>query len=186
MGIPNMITMLRIVLTPLFVRFYLEGQQGAAMAVLFAAAMSDMLDGFIARRFHMITPLGKVLDPVADKLLQLGMLLCLADRGAIVWLLLLLHLMRELSLFALGGLVYRRCGLLIGARWYGKLCTGLMYAALGAALLWRDMPRTLLEPAAALCAVLVLCCFFGYAGEYLRILREQRKEKPNQSPAKRA
>jgi len=95
-GIPNMITMLRIVLTPLFVRFYLEGQQGAAMAVLFVAAMSDMLDGFIARRFHMITPLGKVLDPVADKLLQLGMLLCLADRGAIVWLLLLLHLMRQL------------------------------------------------------------------------------------------
>ncbi len=179
MSIPNILTLLRIALTPLFVRFYLEGQHSAAMLLLFGAALSDMLDGAIARRFHMITPLGKVLDPVADKLLQLGMLLCLADRGGILWLLLLLHIVRELSLFALGGLVYRRSGLLLGARWYGKLCTALMYTVLGAALLWREMPRTLLEPSVALCAVLVLGCFFGYAGEYMRLLRDEGVKKPS-------
>ncbi len=179
MSVPNLITMLRIVLTPLFVRFYLEGQQGAAMALLCAAALSDMLDGYIARRFDMITALGKVLDPVADKLLQLAMLLCLADRGGIVWLLLLLHILRELSLFALGALAYSRCGVLMGARWYGKLCTALMYTVMGAALLWREMPAQLLEPAVALCALMVLGCFFGYAGEYLRILREEGIKKPS-------
>ena len=75
MSIPNMISLVRILLTPLFVRFYLEGKDWAALYVLCAAAASDVLDGAIARRFNMITPLGKVLDPVADKLLQLAMLL---------------------------------------------------------------------------------------------------------------
>ena len=74
MSIPNMITLVRIVLTPIFVRFYLEGENSAAMLILAAAALSDVLDGAIARRFGLITPLGKVLDPVADKLLQASML----------------------------------------------------------------------------------------------------------------
>ena len=123
MSIPNMISLVRILLTPLFVRFYLEGELGAAMFVLCTAAVSDMLDGAIARHFNMITPLGKVLDPVADKLLQLAMLLCLVPGRPGVLYVMALHLVRELVLFYLGLLVYRRQGTLIGSRWYGKACT---------------------------------------------------------------
>ncbi len=186
MSIPNMITLLRIALTPLFVRFYLEGQTAAAMVLLLCAALSDMADGFIARRFDMITPLGKVLDPAADKLLQLSMLLCLLDRGTLVLPLLLLHALRELSLLCLGALAYRRGGVLIGSRWYGKLCTAFMYTALAVALLWHDMPQALLNTLLLICAALVLYCLVCYAGEYLRLLRGHKKEKPKQGPAARA
>lgn len=166
-----MITLVRIGLIPLFVRFYLEGEMAAAMALLLAAAFSDMLDGYIARRFDMITPLGKVLDPVADKLLQLSMLLCLAGRSPAVLPLILLHLVRELVLFCLGGVVYRSRGILLGSRWYGKVCTAFMYTVLGTSLLWRNMPQILLNGSLMLCAVMIVYCLVRYAAEYMHILR---------------
>jgi len=176
MSIPNMITLVRIILTPVFVCLYLEGEHTAAMLVLAVAALSDMLDGAIARRFELTTPLGKVLDPVADKLLQLAMLLCLASRHWAVALVILLHLFRELLLGLLGALLYRRSGLLTGARWYGKLCTGFMYGFLGLALLWRDMPEKLMDPGLYLSALLIVYCLCRYALEYLRLLQEGGKK----------
>ena len=177
MSIPNMISLARILITPIFVRMYLEGEQTAAMWLLAAAAVSDMLDGLVARRFNMITPLGKVLDPVADKLLQLAMLLCLVRRSAgVIWLL-LLHVLREGGLFLLGTLVYRRSGELIGSRWYGKLCTALMYSVLGAALLWQNMPEKILETGLMLCAGMIVLCMVLYTGEYLRLLRRTEEKR---------
>lgn len=170
MSIPNVITLFRIALTPIFVRFYLEGQHMTAMALLLLAAVSDMADGFIARRFQMITPLGKVLDPVADKLLQLAMLLCLMKRSHAVLGILLLHLLRELWLLALGSLCFKRSGVLIGARWYGKICTAALYSVLGAALMWPGLPERLLHTGLMLCSGLIIFCLVGYTREYLHIL----------------
>lgn len=179
MSVPNMITLFRIILTPVFVCFYLEGEQSTAMLILAAAAFSDMLDGAIARRFGLITPLGKVLDPVADKLLQLAMLLCLVSLRRGVGLLLLLHVFRELMLGFMGLVVYRRCGLLTGSRWYGKLCTGFMYVFLGLALLWPQMPLKLFSSGLFICAALIVYCLFRYAWEYLKIMRaEDTIKKP--------
>ena len=178
MSVPNMITLVRIVLTPVFAFLYLEGQQMAAMLVLALAALSDMLDGAIARRFGLITPLGKVLDPVADKVLQLAMILCLVSRHGAVMLVLLLHLLREFILGAMGALVYRRCALLTGAHWYGKLCTGFMYSFLGLALLWMEMPEKILITGLYLCAGLIVCCLWLYAMEYLKIIKDNKIKKP--------
>lgn len=177
MSIPNMISLVRIILTPIFVRLYLEGEQTAAMVLLAAAVISDLLDGFIARNFNMITPLGKVLDPVADKLLQLAMLLCLVKKSPAVLPLLLLHVLRELGLFALGALVYRRTGRLIGAKWYGKLCTAAMYTLLGGALLWREMPDSLFNQGIMVCAVLMGYCVFRYGLEYMRVMKNENGER---------
>ena len=176
MSIPNMITLVRIILTPIFVRFYLEGEHSAAMLILGAAALSDVLDGAIARRFGLITPLGKVLDPVADKLLQLAMILCLLSARPALWLLLMLHLGREVLLGFMGLLVYKGSGRLIGSRWYGKLCTAVMYAFLGAALLWSEMPDEMVNKGSAVCAGLIIYCFFRYAAEYMRILYQDIKK----------
>lgn len=178
MSVPNMITLVRIVLTPVFAFLYLEGEQGAALLVLALAALSDMLDGAIARRFGLITPLGKVLDPVADKVLQLAMMLCLVSRHGAVMLVLLLHLLRELMLGLMGALVYRRCGVLTGAHWYGKLCTGFMYTFLGLALLWIEMPEGVFVTGLYLCAGLILCCLWLYAMEYVKIIKAYKIKKP--------
>ena len=179
MNIPNMISLLRIVLTPIFVRLYLEGEHTAAMWLLAAAALSDMLDGLVARRFDMITPLGKVLDPVADKLLQLAMLLCLVSFRPELWLLLMLHMLREGLLGAMGYVVYRRCGSLIGSRWYGKLCTALLCAFLGSALIWPQMPQSIVDTGIFSCSLLIIYCLCRYAAEYARLLHEDRETIKN-------
>ena len=70
MNIPNIISLSRILLTPVFALLYVNGRSTQALAVLLICAASDVLDGAIARRFNMVTDLGKALDPAADKLRQ--------------------------------------------------------------------------------------------------------------------
>ena len=175
MGLPNIITLVRIILTPAFVRLYLEGEHTAAMVLLGIAAVSDLLDGAIARRFNMITPLGKVLDPVADKLLQLAMLLCLIRRSPAVLPLLLLHVLRELGLFLLGLLAYRRSGLLLGAKWYGKLCTVVIYLSMFILILWKEPAPLFVLIDSIVIAALVALSFVKYFIYFTGILREARK-----------
>ena len=133
MNIPNLISAARILLVPLFVSYYLDGKVTAAMGVVLLAAASDVLDGAIARRFNMVTRLGKILDPVADKLMQAAMMLCAALETPAVWLLLGLHVLREAVLSLTGLHVILVTGQVHSAKWYGKLCTALIYACMGGA-----------------------------------------------------
>ena len=178
MNIPNAVTAARLLLTPVFALLYLRGQQRAALAVLLLAAASDLLDGFLARRLDMVTALGKALDPVADKLMQLTMMLCAAARLPRIWPLLGLHALRELTLGVLSLRVLRRTGRVCGARWYGKLCTAVLYTVMPALLVWEGMPVRLQNALIALCAWLIALCLLLYAARFLRILRQGPERLP--------
>lgn len=172
MNIPNLISAARIFLVPLFVSYYLNGKVTAAMGVVLLAAASDVLDGAIARRFNMVTRLGKILDPVADKLMQAAMMLCAALETPAVWLLLGLHVLREAVLSLTGLHVILVTGQVHSAKWYGKLCTTLIYACMGALLLFPQMPEHTASVLVLCCIVPVSACLVMYLGNFLRILRE--------------
>ncbi len=174
MNIPNIISCIRIMLVPLFVHFYISGSIRAAAAVLLACALSDMLDGMIARRFNMVTDLGKILDPVADKLIQAAMMLCLALKIPRLWILLGLHIFRELILAAMGFYVMRATGLVCGAKWYGKLCTAFIYASMLTLLAVPGIPDRFVTMLIFVCAALIAMCLFMYFSVYLRVLRRRR------------
>lgn len=174
MNIPNTISCIRIMLVPLFVHFYISGSIRAAAAVLLVCALSDVLDGMIARKFNMVTELGKILDPVADKLIQAAMMLCLALKMPQLWTLLGLHAARELVLGAMGFYVMRVTGLVCSARWYGKLCTAVIYGAMLILLAVPDVPEKFVVTLVLICAGLIVMCFFSYFSAYLRVLRRQR------------
>ena len=190
MNIPNMISIVRILLTPVFAVLYVRGALWQAMSVLLLCAVSDVLDGAIARRFNMVTDLGKALDPAADKLIQIAMMLCAATRTKAAWLLLALHLIRELSLAALGARVLQCTGKVYSARWYGKLCTAVIYIVMAGVLFWPDMPGALMQGGIALCAVLIGMCLLLYGAKYLRLLRQSTQNnddaETNSSQAKGA
>ena len=171
MNIPNLISAARIFLVPLFVSYYLNGKVTAAMGVVLLAAASDVLDGAIARRFNMVTRLGKILDPVADKLMQAAML-CAALETPAVWLLLGLHVLREAVLALTGLHVILVTGQVHSAKWYGKLCTAMIYACMGALLLFPRMPEHTASVLVLCCIVPVSACLVMYLGNFLRILRE--------------
>ena len=178
MNIPNAISAGRILLSPLFVLLYSGGRLRQAMAVLVLAALSDILDGMIARRFDMVSDLGKALDPVGDKLMQFAMMLCAASESAGIWMLLILHTIRELILSGMGLYVIRRTGKVYGARWYGKLCTAVIYVYMAAVLVWQDIPAPIERGGLLLCGSLITMCLLLYTVRYLRILRENDKKAP--------
>lgn len=173
MSIPNIISIGRIFLVPVFALLYTQGKVMAAMGVLLLSAVSDVLDGAIARRFHMETELGRALDPVADKLIQAAMMLCALWRSPSIWLLLGLHLLRELVLGLLSLHVLHVTGHVYSARWYGKVCTASVYTVMIAALAFPQIPDRVIELGVLACSGLMVFCLLGYVLHFQKILLRQ-------------
>ena len=177
MSIPNLISIGRIFLMPLFVVMYGRGNVMGAMGVLLLSAASDVLAGAIARRCNMETALGRALDPIADKLIQAAMMLCALSRSPSVWLLLGLHLLRELSLGAMSLYVLRVTGHVYGAKWYGKLCTLCIYTVMICALALPQVPNHMIDAGVLLCGILVAFCLCAYMINFQRILLRHNQSK---------
>jgi len=90
------------------------------------SGLTDLADGYIARRFHKISNLGKILDPVADKPTQTAMLICLFTRFPHMLLLIVIMAGKELYMVVSGCLVIRKTGKVHGADWHGKIVTFLL------------------------------------------------------------
>lgn len=174
LNVPNALSLFRIVLLPVFATLYLMSRDNPSLlywsfGVLVLSGMSDSLDGIIARKYNQITDLGKILDPVADKLTQVTVVLCLALRNPAVIGLLVICLVKELCQ-AIGGLILLRRGEKIrGARWYGKVSTFAFYGVMALLVLWPDMPHPLMVALIALVAVLMLFAFFNYMRVFFAI-----------------
>lgn len=185
MNVPNMISIGRIFLAPLFAALYVRGNVTGAMGVVLLSAASDVLDGAIARRCHMETELGRALDPIADKLIQAAMMLCALERSPSVWLLLGLHLLRELGLGLMSLYVLRMTGHVYGAKWYGKLCTVCIYLVMVLALAFPQIPAHLIDAGVLLCGVLVAFCLCAYMLNFQKILMDSSgygREKAERRP----
>ena len=131
--IPNALTIVRFVLIPFIVYFILTGQYIAAFIMLTMSGLTDILDGFIARRFNFITNFGKLIDPLADKATQVSVLASLTFKGIVpLWILLIVFL-KEFIMVSGASFLYGK-KLVVSSRWYGKLATVLFYIAIVASL----------------------------------------------------
>lgn len=121
--IPNLLSLFRFVLIPIFIFFYLHQKYACSLIVLLLSTLSDVMDGYIARNTNTVTDLGKVLDPIADKLTQAAIMICLSFEFK--WMLVLFAVLavKELTMMIFGILVLKITGKVNGAKWYGKLCT---------------------------------------------------------------
>ncbi len=137
-NIPNTLSLLRLALVPVFTVLYLTHHDMLAFAVLMLSGVSDALDGFIARRFNQITDCGKLLDPIADKLTQVMVVICLTTRYTEIWPLAALCLGKEVAQ-TIGGIILLRGKCEVkGSKWFGKLSTVLFYASMLVIVLWHD------------------------------------------------
>lgn len=121
--IPNLLSLLRLVLIPIFIFFYLHQKYAFALIVLLLSTLSDVMDGYIARSTNTVTDFGKILDPIADKLTQAAIMICLSFEFK--WMLVLFAILavKEILMMIFGILVLKITGKVNGAKWYGKLCT---------------------------------------------------------------
>lgn len=129
MNIPNLLSVFRILLVPLFAyQMVVMDNFFAAGIILLVSGLTDCCDGYIARKFNMITNLGKILDPVADKLTQVVVIFCLAFSGyRIMWTLLAFYVVKDLALLIGGIALYKKKDLVVSSNLYGKLATIIFY-----------------------------------------------------------
>ena len=138
--IPNLLSLIRLGLVPVYTSLYLRGNLPSALIVLAFACLTDLLDGFIARRFHMVSNLGKFLDPLADKITQLALLLCLPTRYPLVKSLIPLFLAKELTQCGLAYFHFRQGKMLSGALLTGKLSTATLFSSFLALMFFQGLP----------------------------------------------
>ena len=131
--IPNILSMIRICLIPFIVWYYfdttIEYNLLIVMGLVMVSGLTDVVDGFIARRFNMISEVGKILDPIADKLTQASVVFCLCTKHTVLIPLVIIIVIKELFML-IGTLVILNDvdAETPYARWWGKLATVLLYA----------------------------------------------------------
>ena len=125
--VPNVLSMIRILLIPIIVKLYLVGQLVPAGIMLVCSGLTDTIDGYIARHYNQITNLGKVLDPFADKLTQgiTAIVVCLEHQYMIPLLVLLV--VKEIGMGVAGLVLLKIKGRPFGAFWWGKISTIVLY-----------------------------------------------------------
>ena len=126
-NIPNMLSILRLLMVPLFVFLFFyefENHQYWALGVFLLASATDVLDGWLARRFNWVSDLGKIIDPLADKLMQFAACVSLAIKTRYGLMLAIAIFVKDILMTA-GGVHLAKKGArdLVVAKWYGKLNT---------------------------------------------------------------
>lgn len=193
--IPNLLSFIRILLIPVFGVLFYNGDYGWAVLVLVLSGLSDFFDGKIARKFNQISPLGKILDPVADKLTQitLAILLFLSFNRAVdenlkafSWVF-LVFIVKELVM-VVGGAIMLACGIRPGAaEIYGKVATFAFYAIMIIVIAFGPevgvfravftLPNLAMMILVIISAILTLVAFASYVPETLRQFKERFSKK---------
>ncbi len=175
-NIPNILSIIRILLVFLFV-YVLFGLDAPiwAVVVFLVAGATDVVDGFLARKFNWITNLGKILDPLADKLMQCTVLICLFIKDIIpIWFVIPFFL-KEITTLLVGWIVIRRRNVVVVSKWYGKAAVCLFYLTVVLSVCFRDffaenmLWQILIFVPTALFA---LAAFFGYVKHYSALKKE--------------
>ena len=176
--IPNILTLFRALLIPFIIWAYL-GLDNLPLTIILLAlsAFTDVIDGKIARQFNMVSDLGKALDPTADKLTQVSIVLCLAFRYKLMWILLGLCVLRETCMFIFGCITMKKTHKVYSAKWFGKLSTVMLYGTGLALLVFRKMPKTVSTVLIILCMVCVVFSMIMYIRFHLSLWK-QAEERP--------
>lgn len=174
--IPNILSFVRIGLIPFIVWLYLAKERyEAALFVLIASGLTDVVDGFIARHFNMISDFGKIIDPIADKLTQASVLFCLVFRFEYMLIPLILLVVKEIYAGITGLITVRITGKVMSSLWHGKLATVLLYFTMALHMIWFDIPYTVSLVLIALCSAAMLASTVMYDIRNKRALKEQKK-----------
>ena len=178
--IPNFLTLLRLLMIPVILWLALGREENIAPAiVLFASGVTDVIDGWIARKFRMTSNVGRILDPVADKLTQLSVLACLCVRYLRLVVPLAVLVVKELTNGIIALVMLARGGKTMNSKWHGKATTVLLYATIFAHFVWVDIPSAASVAMIAVCVGMMLLSFALYTVRNVRFIKS-RKEVPHE------
>ena len=168
--IPNLLSLFRLVLIPVYMAIYLNAIDASdyylSAAILAVSCLTDMIDGKIARRFHMISTIGKILDPFADKATQFTLIFCLALKHPVLWYLVGLFVVKESFQLIAGGINLRKGRMLDGALMSGKVCTTILFLSLIVLVMLPTLSETVILIISIVDSVFMVNAFIQYILAY--------------------
>lgn len=168
--IPNLLSLFRLGLIPVYVRIYLKAREPVqfyiAGMIMALSCLTDLVDGKIARHFNMVSTLGKILDPLADKITQLSLTICLSLKYPVLNPVLALFLVKEVIQLILGAIFLYRGKMLDGALMAGKICTTVLFTSLIALVLFPGMPAAVVNAIALTDSVFLMISLTHYLLAY--------------------
>lgn len=181
--LPNILSFFRLMLIPLIVYLFETEQYWWAFGALLLSGATDVVDGWIARTFHLVSDFGKALDPVADKLTQIAVLFCLMRD---YWWVLAVLIFKEVFIGVMTLIALNKTGSVYSAGWYGKLCTVVIYLSMFILILWQPIIGSAPNPTfvlidSLLIVALVLFSFVKYFIYFSKILRQARADNTRKS-----
>ncbi len=174
--IPNILSVIRILLVFVFVYvFFVIDSPLWAIIIFLTAGATDVVDGFLARKFNWITNLGKILDPFADKLMQCTVLVCLWIKNIIPFWFVLPFFIKEISTILIGFIVIKRRNVVVVSKWYGKAAVCLFYATIVLSIV---LEKYLTSPLAqalffAPAVLFAVAAFGAYLQHYSKLKKEE-------------
>ncbi len=175
--IPNILSFLRLLMVPLIIWLYI-GLKDYRLTVLVVAisGFTDIIDGFIARTFNMISDVGKVLDPVADKLTQVALMVCLTSRYHLLWVPIIIFIIKESFMLLFGYITLEVTDKINSARWYGKVNTVVLYAVMASLIFFPDINPDVASFLIGFCVAIMIIALILYISFYIGILTENSKK----------
>lgn len=181
--IPNVISMFRLLLIPVFIWVYVIQKNDLLTVILLTVSgISDVADGFIARKFNMVSDLGKALDPVADKLTQLAMIFCLIFRFWYMIIPFALLAVKEIIAALTGIKVIKVTNEVRSAEWHGKAATFCIYMMMIMHLVWEiffrvRIPVTVSVISVAVTTAVILLSFILYTTRNIKLINSAKNKK---------
>jgi len=178
--IPNALSLFRLILVILFwgisYRGYLPNQQIWLVTILCISGITDFLDGKIARKYNMISEVGKILDPIADKATQGVLLIHLLERYELLQLVVIIFVVKEFCMLTMGSKVLGEKQRNDGAQWYGKVNTTVFYVVMIVLTLFPNVPLYAANFMISMSACWMLYAFVRYMRFYREALSERRAD----------
>lgn len=173
--IPNLLSLVRLLLIPVIVWLYsFEHNYYAAIGVILVSGATDIVDGWIARHFNMVSDFGKALDPLADKLTQGAIIICLLSKYTLMWAIVVLFAVGELLKLTLSIIVAKKYDEVDGAHWYGKVNTVIIYTVTAILILFPDIDPNVATVMLAVCGAFMLITHILYARLFIRIMIDKK------------
>lgn len=168
--IPNLLSLFRLLLIPVYIIIYLNAKDAnhyyLSAGILAVSCITDLIDGKIARRFNMISTVGKILDPLADKATQFALIVCLAMRYPMLRHLVVLFVIKESFQLIAGGFALKNGMMLDGALLAGKVCTTVLFVSLILLIMIPEMHPDIVTLITAIDILFMLVSFVNYILAY--------------------
>ena len=164
--IPNLLSLVRLALIPLYISIYMNARGPEtyflAGSILAVSCLTDLIDGQVARHFNMVTTVGKILDPLADKLTQLALIICLAVKYPVLNLVLILFLVKEIFQTTAMVIMYHRGKMLPGSLLPGKICSFFLFSSFTVMIIIPDFNTNAIVTIALVDTIFLLYALVGY------------------------